>query len=46
MIQNLEAYVLNRALASRGMPDFSGRLTQSDVEKIKAFIQISVDAAQ
>jgi PQQ-dependent dehydrogenase (methanol/ethanol family) len=45
VIQNLGAYVLNRALASKGMPDFSGRLTESDVEKIKAFIQITADAS-
>jgi len=45
VIQNLEAYVLNKALASKGMPDFTGRLTESDVEKIKAFIQITVDSS-
>jgi PQQ-dependent dehydrogenase (methanol/ethanol family) len=44
VIQNLEAYVLNRALASKGMPDFTGRLTSGDVEKIKAFIQITADS--
>ncbi|TVP51967.1 MAG: PQQ-dependent dehydrogenase, methanol/ethanol family [Mongoliibacter sp.] len=44
VIQNLEAYVLNRALANKGMPDFTGRLTTEDVDKIKAFIQISVDS--
>jgi quinohemoprotein ethanol dehydrogenase len=45
VIQNLGAYVLNRALASKGMPDFTGRLTESDVEKIKAFIQITADTS-
>lgn len=44
VIQNLEAYVLNRALASKGMPDFTGRLTAEDVEKIKAFIQYAAEA--
>lgn len=45
VIQQLEAYVLNRALASKGMPDFSSRLTSKDVEKLKAFIQVTVDAS-
>jgi hypothetical protein len=45
VIQQLEAYVLNRALAGKGMPDFSGRLIVRDVEKLKAFIQITVDAS-
>ena len=39
VIQNLEAFVLNGALQKQGMPDFKNRLTNDDVEKIKAFIQ-------
>jgi quinohemoprotein ethanol dehydrogenase len=43
--QQLKAYVLNRALGGKGMPDFSGRLTVRDVEKLKAFIPITVHAS-
>ncbi|WP_417547499.1 PQQ-dependent dehydrogenase, methanol/ethanol family [Marinobacter segnicrescens] len=43
VIRNLESFVLEGALASRGMPDFSDRLTQEDVDKIRAFIMGTAD---
>lgn len=43
VIQNLNVYVLEGALTKRGMPNFKGRLSEDDVEKIKAFIQITTD---
>ena len=43
-IANLDKIVLSSALGSKGMPDFSGKLTPADVEKIKAFIQGTADA--
>jgi len=46
VIQNLNVYVLEEALAKRGMPNFKGRLSEEDVEKIKAFIQVSADQAK
>lgn len=44
VIQNLQTYVLEGPLTSRGMPNFSGRLTNEDVEKIKAFIQVAAES--
>jgi len=46
VIQNLNLYVLEGALLKRGMPSFKGRINGSDVEKIKAFIQVSADQAK
>ncbi len=46
VIQNLNSYVLEGALAKRGMPNFKSRLSEADVEKIKAFIQVSADQAK
>ncbi|OYU93591.1 MAG: PQQ-dependent dehydrogenase, methanol/ethanol family [Bacteroidetes bacterium B1(2017)] len=43
IIQNLNVFVLEGALAKRGMPNFKGRLSEEDVEKIKAYIQITTD---
>jgi len=43
-ITNLERHVFNGPFTSQGMPDFTGRLTVEDVEKIKAFIQGTADA--
>ena len=34
----------NGRSARKGMPDFTGKLTPEDVEKIKAFIQGTADA--
>jgi PQQ-dependent dehydrogenase (methanol/ethanol family) len=42
-IANLDK-VLFGALKDKGMPDFTGKLTPQDVEKLKAFIQGTADA--
>ncbi|SFM99791.1 PQQ-dependent dehydrogenase, methanol/ethanol family [Variovorax sp. OV329] len=44
MIENLDKVVFKGPAMERGMPDFSGKLTADDVEKIKAFIQGTADA--
>lgn len=43
-IENLKAMVLKGPFTSQGMPDFSGKLTETDVTKIQAFIQGTADA--
>ncbi|MEQ9508947.1 MAG: cytochrome c, partial [Alloalcanivorax xenomutans] len=43
-IENLDKFVFNGPFVSRGMPDFTGKLSAEDVEKIKAFIQCTADA--
>lgn len=43
-IANLENFLFKGPAMSRGMPDFTGKLTVADVEKIKAFIQGTADA--
>lgn len=43
-IENLQAFVLGKTAEARGMPDFTGKLTPAEVEKIKAFIQATADA--
>ncbi|WP_341648247.1 cytochrome c [Thauera humireducens] len=45
-IGNLETYVFNGPLVSRGMPDFTGKLTSDDVRKIRAFILGTADAVR
>ncbi len=42
-IANLDKYVFG-TLAKNGMPDFTGKLNATEVEKIKAFIQGTADA--
>jgi quinohemoprotein ethanol dehydrogenase len=44
VIANLEKYVFKGPMMDLGMPDFTGRLTPADVEKIKAFILGTADA--
>jgi quinohemoprotein ethanol dehydrogenase len=39
IVNNLEAFVLGGAAKERGMPDFNGKLTSADIQKLKAFIQ-------
>ncbi len=46
VITNLQATVLSGALASRGMPNFQGKLSEADVDKIKAFVQGTADAVR
>ena len=43
-IENLDKFVFKGAATERGMPDFTGKLTLADLEKIKAFIQGTADA--
>lgn len=38
--------VFDGPFMSRGMPDFTGRLDNKDVEKLKAFIQGTADAVR
>lgn len=43
-IENLDKFVYKGPATVRGMPDFSGKLSTDDVQKIKAFIQRTADA--
>ncbi|MGL5002443.1 MAG: c-type cytochrome, partial [Casimicrobium sp.] len=43
-IENLQNFVYKGPAVERGMPDFTGKLSLEDVEKIKAFIQGTADA--
>jgi len=43
-IENLDKFVFKGAATERGMPDYTGKLSAEDVEKIKAFIQGTADA--
>lgn len=44
VIENLSSFVFDGPFVSNGMPDFTGKLSATDVEKIKAFIQGTADA--
>jgi quinohemoprotein ethanol dehydrogenase len=44
VIGNLDRFVFNGPYGDRGMPDFTGVLTNEQLEQIKAFIQGNVDA--
>jgi quinohemoprotein ethanol dehydrogenase len=44
LISNLDKVVFKGPYMARGMPDFTGKLTALDLEKIKAFIQGTADA--
>jgi quinohemoprotein ethanol dehydrogenase len=44
IIAHLDKVVFNGPASERGMPNFTGKLTPDDVEKIKAFIQGTADA--
>jgi len=44
IIENLDQFIFNGPAAVRGMPDFTGKLSVADVEKLKAFIQGTADA--
>ena len=46
LISNLEAIVFRGPLMDQGMPDFTGKLSRDDVEKLKAFIQATADAVR
>jgi len=43
-IEHLDKIVFKGPAMARGMPDFTGKLSREDVEKIKAFIQGTADA--
>lgn len=43
-IANLKDFVFKGPFNDRGMPDFTGKLTEADVVKIQAFIQGTADA--
>ncbi|WP_441241526.1 PQQ-dependent dehydrogenase, methanol/ethanol family [Tardiphaga sp. 768_D3_N2_1] len=43
-ITNLRDIVFNGPFKDKGMPDFTGKLTEADVVKIQAFIQGTADA--
>ncbi|MDR7150283.1 quinohemoprotein ethanol dehydrogenase [Hydrogenophaga palleronii] len=43
-IENLDKFVFKGPATARGMPDFTGKLSNDDVQKIKAFIQGTADA--
>jgi quinohemoprotein ethanol dehydrogenase len=44
LIANLDRTVLRRQAADQSMPDFTGKLTLADLEKLMAFIQGTADA--
>jgi len=44
VISNLKDIVFNGPFKDKGMPDFTGKLTEADVTKIQAFIQGTADA--
>lgn len=46
IIGNLQNFVFKGPATARGMPDFSGKLTVEEVDKIKAFIQGTADAVR
>ncbi len=43
-IENLSTFIFNGPATSRGMPDFTGKLTDDQVDAIKAFIQGVADS--
>jgi quinohemoprotein ethanol dehydrogenase len=45
-IENLDKFLFKGPAMARGMPDFTDKLSMSDVEAIKAFIQGTVDAVR
>lgn len=45
-IAGLKSIVFSGALAERGMPNFTAKLTEAELEKITAFIQGTADAVR
>ena len=43
IISELDKYVFKGPFTTSGMPDFTGRLNSAELEKLKAFIQGTVD---
>jgi quinohemoprotein ethanol dehydrogenase len=46
VLTNLDALLADRAWVSEGMPDFSTRLDEQDIAKLRAFIQATAEAAR
>lgn len=46
VITHLDKFVFNGPFTRNGMPDFTGKLTAEDVDKLKAFIQGTADAVR
>lgn len=46
MIRHLDKVVFNGPYTQNGMPDFTGKLSLDDVEKLKAFIQGTADSVR
>jgi quinohemoprotein ethanol dehydrogenase len=46
VIANLDRFVFKGPQMNQGMPDFTGKLTMDDMEKLKAFIQGTADAVR
>ena len=44
IITNLDKFVYNGPFKAQGMPDFTGKISLEDVQKIKAFIQGTADS--
>jgi quinohemoprotein ethanol dehydrogenase len=44
LIEHLDKSIFKGPAMERGMPDFSGKLSMEDVQKLKAFIQGTVDS--
>jgi len=44
IVTELDKFVFNGPFAQAGMPDFTGRLTPADLDKLRAFIQGTADA--
>ena len=43
-LSNLETFLFHGPLEKEGMPDFTGKLTADQAEKIKAFIVATAEA--
>jgi len=46
VLASLDSHLFNGPMVNQGMPDFTGKLHQDEVDKIKAYIQSSADAAR
>jgi quinohemoprotein ethanol dehydrogenase len=46
VIGNLEKFLFKGPFTDKGMPDFTGKLTIEEVEKLKAFVQGTADAVR
>jgi quinohemoprotein ethanol dehydrogenase len=44
VLTNLDSYLFDGPFVAEGMPDFTGKLSDEQVEMLKAFIQGTADA--